>query len=156
MFGNTSFKERYRNHKRDFRNHHYEKSTELSKYIWRLKKKGIECAVQWKVLSHVKGLTTKGFCSLRLTEKFWFIEYLENVNLLNKKSELIRKCRHKNKRNLTQVITWVQQNELIHMVFTTEGFWEAAIESWPEWDLNSRTHVHWIPFRYIVRYIYSK
>ena len=24
------------------------------------------------------------------------------------------------------------------MVFTTEGFLEVAIESWPEWDLNSR------------------
>ena len=26
----------------------------------------------------------------------------------------------------------------IHMVFTTEGFLEVAIESWPEWDLNPR------------------
>ena len=25
---------------------------------------------------------------------------------------------------------------LIDMVFTTEGFFEVAIESWPEWDLN--------------------
>ena len=25
------------------------------------------------------------------------------------------------------------------MVFTTEGFLEAAIESWPEWDLNPTT-----------------
>ena len=22
------------------------------------------------------------------------------------------------------------------MIFTTEGFFEVAIESWPEWDLN--------------------
>ena len=28
------FKERYNNHKRDFRNKRYEKSTELSKYTW--------------------------------------------------------------------------------------------------------------------------
>ena len=26
----------------------------------------------------------------------------------------------------------------IYMVFTTEGFFEVAIESWPEWDLNPR------------------
>ena len=26
----------------------------------------------------------------------------------------------------------------IHMVFITEGFFEVAIESWPEWDLNPR------------------
>ena len=30
---------------------------------------------------------------------------------------------------------------VIYMVFTTEGFFEVAIESWPEWDLN---HDHWI------------
>ena len=24
----------------------------------------------------------------------------------------------------------------IYMVFTTEGFFEVAIGSWPEWDLN--------------------
>ena len=24
------------------------------------------------------------------------------------------------------------------MLFITEGFLEVAIESWPEWDLNSR------------------
>ena len=24
------------------------------------------------------------------------------------------------------------------MLFTTEGFSEVVIESWPEWDLNSR------------------
>ena len=29
-------------------------------------------------------------------------------------------------------------NELIHMVFITEGFFEVAIESLPEWDLNPR------------------
>ena len=38
--------------------------------------------------------------------------------------------------NLTQANTWVQWNELIHMVFTTEGFLEVAIQSWPKWDLN--------------------
>ena len=27
---------------------------------------------------------------------------------------------------------------MIYMVFTTEGFFEIAIESWPEWDLNPR------------------
>ena len=26
------------------------------------------------------------------------------------------------------------------MVFTTEGFFEAAIESWPKWDFNPRPH----------------
>ena len=25
---------------------------------------------------------------------------------------------------------------MVYMVFTTEGFFEVAIESWPYWDLN--------------------
>ena len=42
------------------------------------------------------------------------------------------------KQNFAQLITWVQRNELIYMVFNTEGFIEVAIESLPEWDLNPR------------------
>ena len=34
------------------------------------------------------------------------------------------------------------------MVFTTEGFLEVAIESWPEWDLNPR------PLNSVYIYIY--
>ena len=99
----TAFKERYRNHTRNFRNQHYEKSMELSKYIWRLKKKGIEYTNHWKVLSNVKGLTKKSFCSLCLTEKFWLMKYLDDVYLLNEKSELISKCRHENKLMISSV-----------------------------------------------------
>ena len=40
------------------------------------------------------------------------------------------------KRNLGQLMTWVQRNERIHIVFTTEGFWKKSIESWPERSLN--------------------
>ena len=47
------------------------------------------------------------------------------------------------------------------MVFTTEGFLEVAIESWPEWDLNPRPlnsvqniyiyiHIHIYMYVYIV------
>ena len=27
---------------------------------------------------------------------------------------------------------------MVYIVFTTEGFFEIATESWPEWDLNPR------------------
>ena len=37
----TSFKERYSNHTRDFKHKKCMKSTELSKYIWSLKNQGI-------------------------------------------------------------------------------------------------------------------
>ena len=35
------------------------------------------------------------------------------------------------------------------MVFTIDGFFEVAIESWPEWDLNPR------PLIYIYIYIFD-
>ena len=30
------------------------------------------------------------------------------------------------------------KSKYIYMVFTTEGFFEVAVERWPEWDLNPR------------------
>ena len=44
-------------------------------------------------------------------------------------------CRNQNFR---QVITWVRQNELIHMVLTTGVLAKIAIENWPEWDVDPR------------------
>ena len=29
---------------------------------------------------------------------------------------------------------------MVYMVVTTEGLFEVAIESWPEWDLNPQTY----------------
>ena len=37
-----------------------------------------------------------GVCKLCLTEKFWLLKYFNNKHLLNKKSEFISNCRHKN------------------------------------------------------------
>ena len=48
--------------KRDFRNKRYEKSTELSKYIWSLQESGIK-------------FTIRGYCRFRLTEKLWLLHY---------------------------------------------------------------------------------
>ena len=39
---------------------------------------------------------------------------------------------------LAQIFSWTHLRTDIYMVFTTEGFLEVAIESWPEWDLNPR------------------
>ena len=93
----TPFKERYSNHKRDFRNMRYEKSTELSKYIWSLLESGIEFRIYWKILSQVKGMTKRDYCSLCLTGKLWLLHYFDDIHLLNKKSEFISKCRHETK-----------------------------------------------------------
>ena len=60
----TPFQEHYSNHKRDFTNRHYVKSIELSKYIWNLQESGKEFTIHWENLSHIKGMTKRGYCSL--------------------------------------------------------------------------------------------
>ena len=38
-----------------------------------------------------------GVCRLYLKEYFWLLKHFNDVSLLNKKSEFISKCKHKNK-----------------------------------------------------------
>ena len=93
----TPIKECYNNHKRDFGNKRFEKSTEISKYICSLQESCIEFTTHWKILNHVKGMTKRDYCSLCFTEKLWLRHYFDDIHLLNKKSKLISKCRHETK-----------------------------------------------------------
>ena len=52
----TPFKERFRNHNRDFNQEQYIKSTELSKYIWSLKDAGTPYTINWSIAAKVKGV----------------------------------------------------------------------------------------------------
>ena len=99
----TPFKERFSNHKRDFKHKKYEKCTELSKYIWSLKSQGIIPKIKWRIVKKVNSVVSSNYCKLCLTEKFYIIESLDDKNLLNKKSELVSKCRHQNKLLLCNV-----------------------------------------------------
>ena len=48
-------------------------------------------------------VVSSNHCKLCRTEKFYIIESLDDKNLLNKKSELVSKCRHQNKLLLCNV-----------------------------------------------------
>ena len=104
-FGLTdnTFKERYRNHNRDFKHEKYENSTELAKYIWQLKRDNISFSVKWTIITKVYGSPNPLLCKLCLTEKLWIINFTNDENMLNKKSEVISKCRHLNKYLLRNV-----------------------------------------------------
>ena len=95
----TPFKERYENHKKSFRHKEYRTETDLAKYCWELKDKGAVPTVNFSVAKRVKGKPLIKNCSLWLSEKL----YINNVNMLNKKSEFISKCRHINKQLLLKV-----------------------------------------------------
>ena len=97
---NTPFKERYENHKKSFRNKEYSTETDLAKYCWELKDKGAVPTVNFPIAKRVKGKSLINNCSFCLSEKLFIIRNLDNVNILNKSSEFISKCRHINKRLL--------------------------------------------------------
>ena len=90
----TTFKERYRNHIRDFKHEKYENSTELAKYLWQLRSDNISFSFKWTIITKLYGSPNPLLCKLYLTEKLWIINYLNDENMLNKKSELLSRCRH--------------------------------------------------------------
>ena len=97
-----SFKERYNNHTKSFKNMLYENDTTLSKEIWKLKKQNEEYNLNWSIL--MKAPTYKPSskkCQLCLLEKTYILTLKEN--LLNKRTELMNKCRHRRKFLLSQV-----------------------------------------------------
>ena len=101
----TTFKERYRNHNRDFKQK-CEHITELAKSIWQLKRDNISFSVKWTIITKVSiyfGSPNLLLCKLCLTEKLWIIKFINDENMLNKKSELVSKCRHLNKHFLRNV-----------------------------------------------------
>ena len=77
----TPYKERFRNHTRDFKHKKYEKCTELSKYIWTLKSHGITPIDKWSIVKRVNKKTVASYCKLCPTETFYIIEYLDDQNL---------------------------------------------------------------------------
>lgn len=91
------FKTRYNNHTKSFRLRKYENDTELSKLLWTLKDQGTKYVLHWSIAAQAspyKCGTRR--CDLCLSEKTCIIRSEPN-GLLNKRTELISKCRHRNK-----------------------------------------------------------
>lgn len=93
------FKTRYYEQIHSFKHRNHESDTELSKYVWKIKDKHKRMpSLKWSIIKSIPSYsnTTKK-CPLCLHEKFHIINYPDEDELLNKKSELISKCRHENK-----------------------------------------------------------
>ena len=93
----TEFKTRWRNHQMSFKREEKRNDTELSKYLWQLKEKKKDFAIEWKVLAKAKAYSnlTKR-CNLCITEKFFIISKPQMATL-NKRNELVSTCRHRRK-----------------------------------------------------------
>ena len=93
----TPFKERYYNHTKDFNNRKYATNTELSKLIWELKDSGEEYNISWEIAASASALRSgKGRCDLCCTEKLLIIMAAPG-SIINKRDEMVSKCRHRNK-----------------------------------------------------------
>ena len=102
----SSFKTRYYNHNKSFNNENYKKETKLSNYIWDLKENDQQYTLKWEIIarcSPYKCGTNK--CSICSTEKVLIMKYknLPSLNLLNVRSEILNKCRHKSKFKLVNI-----------------------------------------------------
>ena len=92
-----SFKERYRNHKSSFNLKKHHSKTALSSQIWKLKEEGTSFNISWSIEKRsfpYKCGTRR--CDLCLSEKVSIMR-AEPKGLLNKRTELLDKCRHRNK-----------------------------------------------------------
>ena len=85
------------NHNHSFNSDSKRNATELSKFIWSCKDSGINPAISWIIVCHATPYQHGGkVCKLCVAEKYAILTANDDA-LLNKRTELINKCRHKNK-----------------------------------------------------------
>ena len=115
-----TFKQRFSQHKATFKHRKYTNSTELSKYIWKLRDNNQDFNIKWTIISRARPYNNiSKRCDLCLTEKLMIITANPD-RILNKRSELISKCRHENKFYLRN--NWLKNKTLLaffsHLVFS--------------------------------------
>lgn len=91
---------RYNNHNKSFNNRKYQSETELSSYIWNLKDKNTQFSIKWRTAATAQPYRCGSRrCDLCLTEKV-IIVTSDPDKCINKRDELVSKCRHQNKYKL--------------------------------------------------------
>ena len=65
----NTFKTRFNNHKASFNSYQKRNSTELSKYVWDLKRENVDYSIRWKILKRAKSYNcASNRCNLCLWE----------------------------------------------------------------------------------------
>ena len=99
-----TFKTRYSSHVSSLKHDKLKTSTELSKKVWELKDNGTPYEIKWRIIQNAHPYRGGGrYCDLCLTEKLYIL-MCDSKFILNKRRELISKCRHVNKFRLKNVI----------------------------------------------------
>ena len=87
----------HRNHIKSFTHKKYSNETELSKHIWHLKQNKTDFTIKWSIIKRSISYTGGSKrCNLCLEEKLNILKEKDNC-LLNKRSEIISACQHKNR-----------------------------------------------------------
>ena len=93
----TTFKERFGNHKSDFKLQHRRHATKLSGHVWNLKDKNKVPSVKYKLREFAPAYNpVTDRCRLCLVEKLEIL-LADDEKYLNDRTELLAKCRHVNK-----------------------------------------------------------
>ena len=101
----TTFKKRYANHRKSFNAEKNKNDTKLSTEYWKLGNKNLHPRISWSIKCNYKSYNPNSKrCSLCLHEKLEIVDDLEEI-LLNKRSEVISQCRHRNKYKLKALVT---------------------------------------------------
>ena len=79
-----------------------EDKSELARYVWKLKKKGLKPKIKWKIVMKARPYK-KGsrYCDLCLSEKTLIA--IAGDRSLNKRNEIHRKCTHMNQFKLSAI-----------------------------------------------------
>ena len=90
-----SWKKRWYVHNRSFSVRNPRNWTALAKHHWALQDQGRRPIVKWSVIAKAKPPDSlDGKCYLCLEEKFRILTFRDRANLLNKRGEMMSKCRH--------------------------------------------------------------
>ena len=100
----TDFKARYYNHKKSFKISFKRHQKELSKLVWQLKDEGHILVIKWSIVCKAKPYSSGAiYCQLCLAEKLAILR-ADSDTTLNKRSELLAKCRRSNKYKLIKIL----------------------------------------------------
>ena len=92
------FKTQRYNHTQSFCNENYSNCTTFFSYVWKVRKAKKETpALVWEIIRTAAPYTNIKRCSLCLHEKLAILTYLNQSELLNKRSELVSKYQHENR-----------------------------------------------------------
>ena len=92
----TTFKQRYYKHTYSFRHEDQRGDTKLSDKVWDRKERGLSWSIDWGIIR--KGHSYRvgqSSCDLCTSEKLEIINRSRDPRLLNSRTEILAKCRHK-------------------------------------------------------------